>query len=311
MFELSILFPSILNGLTTGAVYALIALGLTLIYGVLHIINFAHGASLMLALYAVYLLKQHFGLDPYLALPILVPGMFALGYALQRLVINRASHGKDENILLVTLGISIVMENLALLFFKSDTRTIDTAYTLTTVAVGPAMIALPKLVAFAGALVTLALLVSWWLKNSRFGAWLQAVRDNEDAARAIGVNPFNVKMGAIALSGGFMGAAGAFYVQVFQYIDPGIAYGSVTSVEALVAAIVGGIGTVWGPVLGALVLHVLADLTRNLFGQLPGINMVIYGVVLVLIVMFLPRGIAGIGQSVVAVWKRSGGRHGQ
>lgn len=159
MFDLSILFPSVLNGLTTGAVYALIALGLTLIYGVLHIINFAHGASLMLALYAVYLLKQHFGLDPYLALPILVPGMFALGYALQRLVINRASHGKDENILLVTLGISIVMENLALLFFKSDTRTIDTAYTLTTVAVGPAMIALPKLVAFAGALVVSAVLL--------------------------------------------------------------------------------------------------------------------------------------------------------
>ena len=160
-------------------------------------------------------------------------------------------------------------------------------------------------------LVTLALLVSWWLRNSRFGAWLQAVRDNEDAARAIGVNPFNVKMGAIALSGGFMGAAGAFYVQVFQYIDPGIAYGSMTSIEALVAAIVGGIGTVWGPVLGAVVLHLLADLTRNLFGQLPGINMVIYGTVLVLIVMFLPRGIAGIGQSVVAVWKRSGGRHGE
>ena len=161
------------------------------------------------------------------------------------------------------------------------------------------------------AFVTLALLVSWWLRNSRFGAWLQAVRDNEDAARAIGVNPFKVKMGAIALSGGLMGVAGAFYVQVFQYIDPGIAYGSLTSVESLVAAIVGGIGTVWGPVLGAVVLHLLADLTRNLFGELPGINMVIYGTVLVLIVMFLPRGIAGIGQSVVAVWKRSGGRHGQ
>ncbi len=161
------------------------------------------------------------------------------------------------------------------------------------------------------AFVTLALLISWWLRNSRFGAWLQAVRDNEDAARAIGVNPFKVKMGAIALSGGLMGVAGAFYVQVFQYIDPGIAYGSLTSVESLVAAIVGGIGTVWGPVLGAVVLHLLADLTRNLFGELPGINMVIYGTVLVLIVMFLPRGIAGIGQSVVAVWKRSGGRHGQ
>lgn len=147
------------------------------------------------------------------------------------------------------------------------------------------------------AFVAAALVVSWWLRHGRFGAWLQAVRDNEDAARAVGVNPFRVKLGAIALSGAFMGAAGAFYVQVFQYIDPAIAYGPSVSVEALVAAIVGGMGTVWGPVLGAVVLHLLADLTRNLFGELPGINMVIYGVVLVLIVVFLPRGIAGLGVS--------------
>jgi branched-chain amino acid transport system permease protein len=93
-----------------------------------------------------------------------------------------------------------------------------------------------------------------------------------------------------------MGAGGAFYVQVFQYIDPGIGFGPHTSVEALVGAIVGGMGTLWGPVVGALALHVLADLTRNLFGQLPGINMVVYGCVLVLIVMFLPRGVAGLGE---------------
>lgn len=158
------------------------------------------------------------------------------------------------------------------------------------------------------ALVVAALLVSAWLRHSRFGAYLQAVRDNEDAARAAGVDPLRVKLGAIVLSGGFMGLAGAFYVQVFQYIDPGIAFGSSASVEALVAAIVGGMGTVWGPLLGAFALHVLADLTRNLFGELPGINMVIYGWVLVLIVMFLPRGIAGIGQNVRRLWK--GGRGG-
>ncbi|MET0544371.1 MAG: branched-chain amino acid ABC transporter permease [Variovorax sp.] len=158
------------------------------------------------------------------------------------------------------------------------------------------------------AFVVAALLVTWWLRNGRFGAYLQAVRDNEDAARAVGVNPFRIKLAAIGLSGAFMGAAGAFYVQVFQYIDPAIAYGSVTSVEALVAAIVGGMGTLWGPVLGAVVLHLLADLTRNLFGELPGINMVIYGVVLVLIVIFLPRGIAGIGLSVRQLWAGKGSR---
>jgi branched-chain amino acid transport system permease protein len=157
-----------------------------------------------------------------------------------------------------------------------------------------------------GALVVLALLVTAWLRHSRFGARLQAVRDNEDAASAIGVDPYRTKLAAITLSGGFMGAAGAFYVQVFQYIDPGIAFGAHVSVEALVGAIVGGMGTLWGPVAGAVVLHLLADLTRNLFGQLPGLNMVIYGAVLVLIVMFLPRGLAGLwgaGTSVRALWK--------
>ncbi|SFP90545.1 amino acid/amide ABC transporter membrane protein 2, HAAT family [Variovorax sp. PDC80] len=158
------------------------------------------------------------------------------------------------------------------------------------------------------AMVVVALLVTCWLRNGRFGAYLQAVRDNEDAARAVGVNPFRIKLAAIGLSAAFMGAAGAFYVQVFQYIDAGIAYGAGVSVEALVAAIVGGMGTVWGPVLGAVVLHLLSDFTRNLFGELPGINMVIYGTVLVLIVIFVPRGIAGIGQSVRQLWSAKGGR---
>ncbi|HEY4298331.1 MAG TPA: branched-chain amino acid ABC transporter permease [Paraburkholderia sp.] len=143
--------------------------------------------------------------------------------------------------------------------------------------------------------VMAALLVTAWLRHSRFGAYLQAVRDNENGARAIGVDPVRVKLGAIALSAAFMGAAGACYVQMFQYIDAGIAFGSAISIEALVGVVVGGAGTLWGPVLGAALLYALGESTRNLFGELPGISMVIYGVVLVLIVMFLPRGITGAG----------------
>jgi branched-chain amino acid transport system permease protein len=162
-------------------------------------------------------------------------------------------------------------------------------------------------IALIGGFVVAALVVTAWLRHSRFGARLQAVRDNEDAARAVGVDPFATKLLAITLSGAFMGAAGAFYVQVFQYIDPAIAFGAPVSVEALVGAIVGGMGTLWGPVLGALVLHALAEGTRNLFGQLPGLNLVIYGTVLVLIVMFLPRGLMGglasSGRSLREAWK--------
>jgi branched-chain amino acid transport system permease protein len=145
-----------------------------------------------------------------------------------------------------------------------------------------------------GTFVVLALLATARLRHSRLGAQLQAVRDNEDAARAIGVDPYRTKLAAITLSATLTGAAGVFYLQVFQYIDPGLVFGPQVSVEALVGAIVGGLGTLWGPLLGAALLHALAEGTRNLFGQLPGLNMVIYGVVLVLIVMFLPRGLAGV-----------------
>ena len=142
--------------------------------------------------------------------------------------------------------------------------------------------------------VVCALLITSWLKHSRLGAYLQAVRDNEDAAQALGVDPFQVKWIACALSASLMGVAGAFYLQVFQYIDPSLAFGPHTSISALVGAIVGGMGTLWGPILGAFALEILSEVTRNMFGQLPGINMVIYGSLLILIMVFLPRGFAGI-----------------
>lgn len=153
------------------------------------------------------------------------------------------------------------------------------------------------------AFLVAAQLVVAWLRHSRFGAQLQAVRDNEDAARALGVDPYRTKLGAIMLSAAFTGAAGVFYLQVFQYIDAGIVFGVQVSVEALIGAIVGGLGTLWGPVLGAAVLHLLGESTRNLFGQLPGLNMVLYGSLLVLIVTFMPRGLAGMGRSVRDLWR--------
>jgi branched-chain amino acid transport system permease protein len=144
------------------------------------------------------------------------------------------------------------------------------------------------------AFVVVGLLVSWWLKRSRYGAWLQAVRDNEDSAAALGVNVFAVKLQAIMLSGALTAAAGVFYVQYFQYIDPSLAYGPAVSVEALLGPIIGGLGTVWGPLLGAAVLHLLGEATRGLMSSLPGVNLIAYGVLLVLMIMFLPRGIIGL-----------------
>ena len=144
------------------------------------------------------------------------------------------------------------------------------------------------------AFVLAGLLLSWWLKNSRYGAWLQAVRDNEESAAALGVNVFRVKLLAIVLSGALMAAAGVFYIQYFQYVDPGLAYGPGVSVEALLGPIIGGLGTLWGPVLGALVLQVLGESTRGLFENAPGVSLMVYGALLVLMVTFMPSGILGV-----------------
>ena len=144
------------------------------------------------------------------------------------------------------------------------------------------------------AFVLAGLLLSWWLRHSRYGAWLQAVRDNEESAAALGVNVFRVKLQAIMLSGALMAAGGVFYVQYFQYIDPAIAYGPAVSVEALLGPIVGGLGSVWGPVLGAIVLHLLGETTRGLVENAPGVSLMVYGAVLVLVVMFMPAGISGL-----------------
>ena len=287
MLDLGIIFSSVLNGLTTGAVYALIALGLTLIYGVLHIINCAHGAALMLALYAVYVLKQHLGIDPYLALPLVVPGMFALGYALQRLIINRASHGKDENILLVTLGLSIIMENAALLFFKSDTRTIDTPYTLTTIAIGPAMIALPKLVAFAGALlVSGALLLI--VGKTDLGRAIRAVAREKQGAKLMGINVDHVYAMSFGIGLGCLGAAACFLLPAY-YVNPQVGSGFV--LVAFTVVVLGGMGSFGGALVGGLLVGVVESLGGLFLGE--SLGQIGIFVIFIGVLLFRPQGLFG------------------
>jgi branched-chain amino acid transport system permease protein len=287
MLDFGILFPSLLNGLTTGAVYALVALGLTLIYGVLHIINFAHGASLMLALYGVYLLNTRLGWDPYLALPLMVAGMFVLGYALQRLVINRASHGKDENILLVTLGLAIVMENLALLAFSADTRSIDTPYTLSTVPIGPAMIALPKLIAFGGALAVAALLL-WIVRRTDLGRAIRAVAKEKQGAKLMGIDVEHVYAMSFGIGLACLGAAACFLLPAY-YVNPQVGSGFV--LVAFTIVVLGGMGSFSGALLGGLLIGVVESIGGLLLGDSLG-QVGIY-LIFIAVLLLRPQGLFG------------------
>jgi branched-chain amino acid transport system permease protein len=287
MFQLEIVLPAMLNGIATGAVYALVALGLTLIYGVLHIVNFAHGSLLMLALYGVYFLYTLLGIDPYLALPIVVPVMFVLGYVLQRTVIATASHGREDNILLVTLGLSIVIDNLALYLWSADTRTINPSYAFDTVDLGVAFIAVPKLVSFIGALIVTGLL---WLLIQRtdLGKAIRAVARERQGARLVGIDVEHIFAMSFGIGIACVGAAACLLLPSY-YAHPGV--GESFVVVAFTIVVLGGMGSFVGALIGGLII----GLTESLGGLFLGENLGRIGVfvIFIAILLFRPTGLFG------------------
>ncbi|MBM3536968.1 MAG: branched-chain amino acid ABC transporter permease [Alphaproteobacteria bacterium] len=286
MLDPIILLPAAINGLTMGAVYALVALGLTLIYGVLHIINFAHGSLLMVGLYGAFFLHRA-GLDPYLALVVMVPALFFTGYALQWSVIGKASHGSDQNILLVTLGASIVIENLALYFFSADTRTIDTPYSFEMIDLGVALVPLPRVIAFAAALVLAAVL--WFLiARTDLGRAIRAVAKERQGARLVGIDVDHIFAMSFGIGTACLGAAACLLLPMF-YVSPHV--GHVFVLVAFTVVVLGGMGSFSGALIGGLLIGV----TESLGGLLLGESLGQMGIFLIFIatLMFRPSGLFG------------------
>ena len=287
MYSPQIILEAALNGLMTGAVYALIALGLTLIYGVLHIINFAHGALLTCAMFAVWVAWAWLGMDPYLAILPLVPLMFALGYGLQRFVIGPASHGDDGNILLVTLGLSIVLENVLLALFQSDTRTLDTDYSFQVVALGPLLLSYPRLIGLGVAVVVTGLL---WLVLNRTdtGKAIRAVAKEKLGANLVGIDVPHVYAVTFGLGCACLAVAAGLLMPTF-YVNPRI--GSAFVLVAFTVVVLGGMGSLPGALLGGLFIGVV----ESLCGLFLGDSLGQIGIFLIFIAVLLvrPTGLFG------------------
>ena len=282
-----ILVPAILNGLMTGAVYGLVALGLTLIYGVLHIINFAHGALLTAAMFAAFFAYKLLGLDPYLAAVLLTPLFFVLGYALQRFVIGPASHGEDRNILLVTLGLAIVIENALLYAFRADTRTINLPYAFDVVEIGTAFLAVPRVVAFVAVLaVALALwLLMQWTDT---GKAIRAVAKEKLGAELAGIDVAHIYAVTFGLGTACLAIAACLLIPTY-YVNP--TAGNAFVLIAFTVVVLGGMGSVPGALIGGLVIGVIESLSGFFLGESLGQ----VGIFLIFIVVLLlrPRGLFG------------------
>jgi branched-chain amino acid transport system permease protein len=288
--DATILLAAAINGLLIGGIYTLVASGLTLIYGVLHIINFAHGSMLMLAMFGVFFLLTKLGVDPYASLLVMVPAMFALGYLLYRGVIGRFSGGKDENILLITLGLSILIENLALMFFKGDTRTISVAYSDKMVELGPLLISLPKIISFVAAMVLCAVL-GLWMQRSDTGKAIRAVAKERMGARLVGIDVDRVFAISYGIGLATLGAAACLLMPIF-YVSPTI--GHVFVIVAFTVVVLGGMGSFLGAVVGGLIV----GLTESFGGLFLGESLGQIGISLIFILILLlrPSGLFGAGR---------------
>src|SRR5215468_10494358 len=253
MLSPTILVPAVLNGLLTGAVYALVALGLTLIYGVLHIINFAHGALLTAALFAVFFLNRLLGLDPYLAAIVLAPAFFVIGYALQRLIIGPAAHGEDRNILLVTLGLAVMIENALLYAFRADTRTVNLSYAFDVIEVGGMFLSVPRVVAF-GAVLVVALLLWLVLSLTDTGKAIRAVAKEKLGAELSGIDVAHIYAVTFGLGTACLAIAACLLIPTY-YVSPHV--GDAFVLIAFTVVVLGGMGSVPGALMGGLFIGVV------------------------------------------------------
>ena len=282
-----ILLPAVLNGLMTGAVYALIALGLTLIYGVLHIINFAHGALLTAAMFAAFFAYRLLGLDPYLAAVILTPLFFLLGYCLQRFIIGPAARGEDRNILLVTLGLAVVIENALLYTFRADTRTINLPYAFNVVEVGTAFLAVPRVIAF-GVVIVVALglwLIMQWTDT---GKAIRAVAKEKLGAELSGIDVAHIYAVTFGLGTACLAIAACLLMPTY-YVNPSA--GNAFVLVAFTIVVLGGMGSVVGALIGGLFVGVVESLSGLYLGE--SLGQIGIFVMFILVLLFRPSGLFG------------------
>ncbi|TGQ37374.1 MULTISPECIES: branched-chain amino acid ABC transporter permease [unclassified Mesorhizobium] len=284
---MGLLAQILINGVFLGGLYAIMALGLALVWGVLNIVNLAHGAFIMLGAYLSWYLYAGLGIDPFLGLPINAVVMFMVGYALQRGLLNLVVRAPMFNTLLITFGLEVVLTYLAQLAFSADFRTINPPYAGNSIALGSLVLPQARLMAFGVAVV---LTVAMWafLLRTKLGRAIRATAQNLVAARLYGVEPRHLYATTFGIGIGLAGAAGGLYGTVSQ-INPYI--GATLTAKCFAISIIGGLDNPLGVLLGGLVLGVIESLAVLYIGAT--FADVASFSVLVLVLIVRPRGLLG------------------
>ncbi|WP_249123631.1 MULTISPECIES: branched-chain amino acid ABC transporter permease [unclassified Bradyrhizobium] len=278
---------AILDGLMIGGVYALISIGLTLVFGVMGIVNFAQAEFLMLGMFVAYYAWAWLGLDPLLAAPLAFIVVFALGALLQRLLIRRVMQAPEVAQIFLTVGLLIVLENAALLMFGSGFRSVTTPYQTSSLQLGPLFISVPYLAAFAMSVAS-GLVLFVFMKSSWFGRAMRATAQDPMAAKLMGINADRMHMLAFALGVGLTAFGGAV---ILPYLTASPAVGGQFVVLMFTVVVLGGLGSVAGAVVGGLAVGIIQSLSALVFPiQLQ--NLVLF-VVFIAVLALRPKGLLG------------------
>ena len=284
------------NSLVSALVIGMAGCGWNLLGGYGGQYSFGHAAFFGAAAYVDAVAQTRYGVNAYVAFGLGVAAAALCGLVIGYLSFRAGLRG--SYFALITLAFAEVMRVLA----NATEITGGAAGALIRLDPAPAhfqFVSRLPYVWIATGLVALCMIVTRGIERRRFGAYLVAVRENEAAARSLGVDALRVKIQAIVISAAMTGLAGAFYAQYFLFIDASLAFGPSVSIEALAAPIVGGLGTVYGPLVGALALHVLGEAARSVAGRIPGVDLALYGALLVLAVAVAREGLLGLGRRLV------------
>jgi len=291
-FEL--LASAFIMGLMLGGLYAAVSIGLSLIFGIIRVINFAHGAFLMVAMYASFWLWFFFQMDPYLSIIIVTPLFFILGYAVQQVLIRpmfvreKALVVEPLGVLLLTAGLDLVLSNLALLFFKSDYRAVVSPMASTTIPLGIIDLNLPRFIVFLLSFVIAGVLY-WLLNHTEMGVAIRSVGQNREAAALCGVNVYKIYSLTFGIGTAALAVAGAGMVP-FYYVNPSM--GLSLGVKAFIVVVLGGLGSIPGALIGGLILGVVESVAAQF---VTATSSVIFSFLLFIIVLFTrPKGIMGV-----------------
>jgi len=277
----------LVSGILLGGIYAVISIGLTMIFGVTRIINFAHGEFLMLAMYGTFWLFTFYGMDPYVSLLIVTPAMFLVGLLAQWSVIQPILGAAPLMQIFATVGLSVAMQNAALLVWHADYRTVRTSYSTSVLEVGGLLVSIPRLAAF-GVAVLMAVGFFLLFKYTYLGKALRAVAQDRRSAMLMGINVERIYLLSFGIGTACVGVAGAMLMPMY-YTFPTV--GTYFVLTAFVVVVLGGMGSMTGACVGGLIIGVIEAFSGFLIA--PALKEAVYFVIFILMLLFRPSGLFG------------------